>query len=279
MASSTNAAGMEVPQSWERVASNEPRPPADAGGFGIGGFGGPPGPVSGPMGLGGGSAAIGGQGVGGSAGGGEEAAARAPTSTQASPLHACPSPRLDHAAGPDAAAGGVGLMLCQWAKHLGATVIGTVSTDEKAALATAHGCDHCILYRSESFVDGVREITDGRGVPVVYDSVGKDTFYDSLDCLQRLGLMVTFGNSSGAVEPFPVHELTARGSLFLTRPTLATYTATREDLEANTKELFDVVASGAVKVGINQTYPLAEAAAAHTDLEGRRTTAATVLLP
>jgi NADPH2:quinone reductase len=178
-----------------------------------------------------------------------------------------------------AAAGGVGLMLCQWAKSLGATVIGTVGTPEKAALAGAHGCDHPILYRDEDFVARVRELTDGVGVPVVYDSVGKDTFDGSLDCLRPLGLMVTFGQSSGSVPPFPVHELTPRGSLFLTRPTLASYTATREQLLANAAQLFEVVSSGAVKIEVNQTHPLRDAAQAHRDLESRRTTGATVLLP
>jgi NADPH2:quinone reductase len=178
-----------------------------------------------------------------------------------------------------AAAGGVGLLLCAWAKHLGATVIGTVSTEEKASLAAAHGCDHPILYGKENFKDRVRELTGGEGVPVVYDSVGLDTFFDSLDCLKPLGLMVSFGQSSGAVPPFAVHELTGRGSLFLTRPTLATYTATQEDLLANAQELFEVVSKGIVKVEINQTYPLKDAARAHQDLEGRRTTGSSVLIP
>jgi NADPH2:quinone reductase len=178
-----------------------------------------------------------------------------------------------------AAAGGVGLLVCQWAKHLGATVIGTVSTPAKAELAASHGCDHPILYREENFVDRVRELTNGEGVPVVYDSVGRDTFDGSLDCLRPLGLMVTFGQSSGSVPPLAVHELTAHGSLFLTRPTLATYTATREQLTANAAELFAVVESGAVKIEINQTYALQDAAQAHRDLESRKTVGATVLLP
>jgi NADPH2:quinone reductase len=178
-----------------------------------------------------------------------------------------------------AAAGGVGLLVCQWAKHLGATVIGTVSTPEKAELAASHGCDHPINYRDEDFVERVRQLTDGAGVPVVYDSVGRDTFDRSLDCLRPLGLMVTFGQSSGSVPPLAVHKLTAHGSLFLTRPTLATYTATREQLTSNAQELFDVVAEGAVKIEINQTYPLHEATHAHRDLEGRQTTGATVLIP
>ena len=178
-----------------------------------------------------------------------------------------------------AAAGGVGLLMCQWAKHLGATVIGTVGTQQKAELAASHGCDHPVLYREEDFVTRVRELTNDQGVPVVYDSVGRDTFAGSLDCLRPLGLMVTFGQSSGSVAPLAVHELTTHGSLFLTRPTLATYTATREQLAANTAELFDVVERGVVKIEINQTYPLQDAQRAHRDLEGRKTTGATVLIP
>ena len=178
-----------------------------------------------------------------------------------------------------AAAGGCGLIACQWLKHLGATVIGTVGTREKAELARAHGCDHPIVYTEESFVDRVKELTGGAGVPVVYDSVGKDTFDDSLRCLRPRGLMVSFGNASGAVEPFRPAVLAAKGSLYLTRPTLATYTATREDLVATTSEVFDVVGRGVVKVEINQTYPLRDAAQAHRDLEARRTTGSTVLLP
>jgi NADPH2:quinone reductase len=178
-----------------------------------------------------------------------------------------------------AAAGGVGLLVCQWARHLGATVIGTVGSGEKAALARAHGCDHPILYKSEDFVARVREITNGEGVPVVYDSVGADTFLKSLDCLRPLGMMVSFGQSSGKVEPFDTGLLAAKGSLFLTRPSLMAYTARRSDLVASAAELFDVVARGAVKVEINQTYPLKDAAQAHRDLEGRRTTGSTLLLP
>jgi len=178
-----------------------------------------------------------------------------------------------------AAAGGVGLLVCQWAKHLGATVIGTVSTRKKAELAASHGCDHPILYRDEDFVERVRELTGGEGVPVVYDSVGRDTFDGSLDCLRPLGLMVTFGQSSGSVPPLAIHELTAHGSLFLTRPTLATYTATRQQLLTNAAELFDLVEKGVVKIEINQTYPLQNAEQAHRDLESRKTTGATVLLP
>ncbi|MCJ7442544.1 MAG: quinone oxidoreductase [Thermoanaerobaculaceae bacterium] len=178
-----------------------------------------------------------------------------------------------------AAAGGVGLIACQWAKHLGATVIGTVSTEAKATLAREHGCDHPIVTSREEFVARVREITGGRGVRVVYDSVGKDTFEGSLDCLQPLGMMVSYGNSSGPVPPFSPLVLAAKGSLFLTRPTLMTYTARREDLLATAAELFGVVRSGAVRIEIRQTYPLAEAAQAHRDLEARRTTGSTVLLP
>ena len=177
-----------------------------------------------------------------------------------------------------AAAGGCGLIACQWAKHLGATVIGTVGTPEKAELARAHGCDHPIVYTEENFTERVKEITDGKGVPVVFDSVGKDTFLGSIDCLQPRGLMVTFGNASGAVEPFSPGLLGAKGSLFLTRPTLATYTRTREQLEAATADLFDVVTSGAVKVEVGQTYPLKDAAQAHRDLEARKTTGSTVLV-
>jgi NADPH2:quinone reductase len=178
-----------------------------------------------------------------------------------------------------AAAGGVGLILCQWAKHLGATVIGTVSTEEKAALARQHGCDHTILYTRESFVERVKQITSGKGVPVVYDSVGKDTFAGSLDCLAPLGMMVSYGNASGKVPPFDPGILSTKGSLFLTRPTLVTYTASREDLEASSAELFDVVRKGIVKIEVKQTYALRDAAAAHRDLEARKTVGSTVLLP
>ena len=177
-----------------------------------------------------------------------------------------------------AAAGGCGLIACQWLKHLGATVIGTVGTREKAELAKAHGCDHPIVYTEESFVDRVKELTGGKGVPVVYDSVGKDTFDDSLRCVQPRGLMVSFGNASGAVDPFKPAILAQKGSLFLTRPTLATYTATRQELEETTAEVFDVVGSGAVRIEVNQTYALEDAAQAHRDLEGRRTTGSTVFL-
>jgi len=178
-----------------------------------------------------------------------------------------------------AAAGGVGLILCQWAAHLGANVIGTVGSDEKAQLARAHGCRHPIVYTREDFVARVKEITGGAGVPVVYDSVGKSTWDGSLDCLRPLGLMVSYGNASGAVPPFAPSVLAAKGSLFLTRPTLMHYTAIREDLLATADELFDVLRSGAVKVEVRQTYPLSEAARAHRDLESRRTTGSSVLLP
>lgn len=178
-----------------------------------------------------------------------------------------------------AAAGGVGLILCQWAKHLGATVIGTVSTEEKAALARQHGCDHTVLYTRENFVERVKEITGGKGVAVVYDSVGKDTFAGSLDCLRPLGMMVSYGNASGKVPPFDASILMAKGSLFLTRPTLVTYTATREDLKKGSAELFDVVRKGVVRIEVKQTYALKDAAAAHRDLEARKTIGSTVFLP
>jgi NADPH2:quinone reductase len=178
-----------------------------------------------------------------------------------------------------AAAGGVGLIACQWLKHLGATVIGTVGSEEKAALAKSHGCHHTINYRNENFVEKVREITEGEGVPVVYDSVGKDTFEGSLDCLRPLGMMVNFGNASGPVTQFNPGVLGQKGSLFLTRPSLMNYNAKREDLTASANELFEVVLSDAVKIEVNQTYPLAEAAQAHRDLEARKTTGSTVLLP
>jgi len=177
-----------------------------------------------------------------------------------------------------AAAGGCGLIACQWLKHLGVTVIGTVGTPEKAELAKAHGCDYPVVYTQENVVERVKELTDDKGVPVVYDSVGKDTFSDSIDCIQPRGLMVSFGNSSGAVDSFSPALLAAKGSLFLTRPTLATYTATRDELEATTADLFDVVGSGAVKIEVKQTYALENAAQAHRDLEARKTSGSTVLL-
>ena len=175
-----------------------------------------------------------------------------------------------------AAAGGVGLIVCQWAKHLGATVIGTVGSDEKAELAKAHGCDHPIVYTREDFTARVRELTDGKGVPVVYDSVGKDTFMGSLDCLQPRGLMVTFGNASGPPDPLNVLALSQKGSLFLTRPTLGHYTPDHAAVVKVANDLFDVVTSGAVKIEINQTYALKDAAQAHRDLESRKTTGSTV---
>ena len=178
-----------------------------------------------------------------------------------------------------AAAGGVGLIVCQWAKHLGATVIGTVGSNEKATLAKAHGCDHPIVYTRENFRERVQEITDGRGVNVVYDSIGKDTFMDSLDCLKPLGTMVTFGNATGPVDAFSPGILAAKGSLFITRPSLFTYIAQRSDLLAMAGDLFDVVSSGVVKIEINQTYELKDTAQAHTDLEARKTTGSTILKP
>jgi NADPH2:quinone reductase len=178
-----------------------------------------------------------------------------------------------------AAAGGVGSIVCQWAKHLGATVIGTVGSEEKAANATANGCDYPVLYTKEDFVARVKEITEGRGVDVVYDSVGQATFMKSLDCLRPLGTMVSFGQSSGPVAPLELGLLSAKGSLFLTRPTLMTYTAKREDLLAHARDLFEVFEKGVVKVEIRQTFPLSEAARAHRDLEGRRTTGSSILLP
>ena len=177
-----------------------------------------------------------------------------------------------------AAAGGVGLIACQWLKALGATVIGTVGSDAKANVAREHGCDHTIVYTRENFAKRVKEITGGRKVPVVFDSVGKDTFTGSLDCLQPRGLLAVFGNGSGPVTGVDLNTL-AGGSYYVTRPTLMTYTALREDLEWMSKELFDVVKSGKVKIEINQTYPLADAAQAHRDLEARKTTGSTVLLP
>jgi NADPH2:quinone reductase len=178
-----------------------------------------------------------------------------------------------------AAAGGVGQILCQWAKALGATVIGTVGSDEKAALAKKAGCKHVIVTSRENFVERVKAITKGKGVPVVYDGVGKDTFMGSLDCLSPLGLLASFGNASGAVTQFNPGVLAQKGSLFLTRPTLVTYTATREALVSAARELFAVVKSGKVKIAINQTYPLREAAQAQRDLEARKTTGSTVLIP
>lgn len=178
-----------------------------------------------------------------------------------------------------AAAGGVGLIACQWAKHLGATVIGTVGNDEKAEIARAHGCDHVIVYTREDFVGRVREITDGAGVPVVYDGVGADTWEGSLDCLARFGMMVSFGNASGAVPPVAPITLMTKGSLFLTRPTVTDYVAERHDLVDGARELFDVVGSGAVRIRVAMAYPLADAAQAHRDMEARTATGSTILLP
>ncbi|MGZ5119666.1 MAG: quinone oxidoreductase family protein [Burkholderiales bacterium] len=178
-----------------------------------------------------------------------------------------------------AAAGGVGQILCQWTKYIGANVIGTVGSEEKVAIAKKAGCKHVIVTSREKTSERVKAITKGKGVPVVYDGVGKDTFMDSLDCLSPLGLMVSFGNASGPVPPVNIGILAQKGSLFLTRPTLANYTSTREDLLTAARELFTVVKKGAVKIKINQTYPLREAAQAHADLESRKTTGSTVLLP
>lgn len=178
-----------------------------------------------------------------------------------------------------AAAGGVGVIACQWAKALGATVIGTVSTEAKAELAESHGCDHVILYTRQDVAKRVREITGGEGVAVVYDGVGKDTFMGSLDSLRVRGMMVSFGNASGAVPPFEPLLLSQKGSLFFTRPVLAHHTAKREELVALGTELFDIVSSGKVRIQINQTYALADAANAHRDLEARKTTGSTILLP
>jgi NADPH2:quinone reductase len=178
-----------------------------------------------------------------------------------------------------AAAGGVGLIICQWASHLGATVIGTAGSKEKAALAKAHGCQHVILYREEDFVARVKEITGGKLCDVVYDGVGKDTFPGSLDCLRPLGMFVSFGNASGPVPPFSPSLLQQKGSLFMTRPTLIHYTATRADLLECANDLFAAVASGAVKIPVNQKYPLKDAAKAHQDLESRKTTGTSILVP
>ena len=178
-----------------------------------------------------------------------------------------------------AAAGGVGLMVCQWAKHLGAAVIGTVGSQEKAEIAGAHGCDYPVLYNEEDFVARVKEITEGRGVDVVYDSVGQSTFEKSLDCLRPLGMMVSFGQASGPIPLMDLGIFAAKGSLFFTRPSLMTYTEKREDLLAHAQDLFEVVESGAVKIEVKQTYPLSEAARAHKDLEDRKTIGSTLLIP
>ena len=178
-----------------------------------------------------------------------------------------------------AAAGGTGLLLCQWARHLGATVIGTVGSRAKAELAASFGCTHPIVTCEEDFSSAVQELTNGAGVPVVYDSVGRDTFARSLDCLRPLGMMVSFGQSSGSVPPFDVATLAAKGSLFLTRPSLFAYIAKREELLAGAKEMFDLVQKGFLSIEVRQTYPLTEVAQAHRDLEARKTTGSTVLLP
>jgi NADPH:quinone reductase len=177
-----------------------------------------------------------------------------------------------------AAAGGVGLIMCQWARHIGANVIGVVSTEEKAALIKEHGAAHAVIGYANLAAE-VKKITGGAMVPVVYDSIGKDTFNASLDCLAPLGVLACFGNASGPVPPFDIGTLGTKGSLFLTRPAFATYTATRADLGASAKALYDVVSSGAVKIQVNQTYRLEDAAAAHAALEARQTTGSTVLLP
>ena len=178
-----------------------------------------------------------------------------------------------------AAAGGVGLIACQWAKHLGATVIGTAGSDEKCKLAKAAGATHVINYKTENFVERVKQITDGKMCDVVYDSIGKDTFPASLDCLKPLGLFVTFGNASGPVTGVDLGILAAKGSLYVTRPTLMTYTATRADFVETANDLFDVVQKGIVKISVNHTYPLKDAAQAHRDLEGRKTTGSIILQP
>ena len=178
-----------------------------------------------------------------------------------------------------AAAGGVGSIVCQWAKYLGATVIGTVGSYEKAEIAQSNGCDYPILYRDEEFVEAVKKITHGRGVDVVYDSVGNATFMKSLDCIRPLGMMVSFGQASGPIKPFDPAVLSSKGSLFLTRPTLMTYTEKREDLVAHAQDLFEVVIKGVVNVRIKQIYSLSDAAKAHQDLESRKTTGSSVLIP
>jgi NADPH2:quinone reductase len=178
-----------------------------------------------------------------------------------------------------AAAGGIGLIACQWAKALGATVIGTAGSEDKAELARAHGADHVILYKTEDVPARVREITGGKKVPVVYDGVGKDTLMASLDSLRPRGLLVSFGNASGPVDKFDVGLLAAKGSLYITRPTLGTYVADEASLQANAKDLFDVVKTGKVKIEVNQRYPLSEAVNAHRDLAARKTTGSTILVP
>lgn len=178
-----------------------------------------------------------------------------------------------------AAAGGVGSLLSQWAKHLGASVIGVVSTDEKAAMARANGCDHIVMADNADIAGAVRELTNGEGVATVYDSIGKDTFMTSLDCLRPHGVMVTFGNASGPVDAFAPVELAKRHSLYVTRPVLFDFIATRQDLLGAAGELFEVIGAGVVSISVNQRYPLADAAQAHIDLESRKTTGSTVLIP
>jgi NADPH2:quinone reductase len=177
-----------------------------------------------------------------------------------------------------AAAGGVGLILCQWAKHLGATVIGTVSNDQKAEIARAHGCDHVIVYSREDFVARVREITKGEGLPVVYDSVGKATFEGSLQCLRRRGTMLSFGEASGDPDPVPPRRLGALGSIYLTHPSVSNYTATPDELAANVNDLFEMVGSGKIRIEIGGEYALADAPRAHADLEARKTVGSIVLM-
>jgi NADPH:quinone reductase len=177
-----------------------------------------------------------------------------------------------------AAAGGVGLIACQWAKSLGVTVIGTVSSEEKAKLAKENGCEHVIIYTRENFTERVREITDGKGVPVVYDSVGKTTFLDSLDCLSPRGMMVSFGNASGPVDPFPPGILSQKGSLYLTRPSMNNYTEELHEYQQSAKDLFAVMKSGAVKIDVRQKYALKDAAQAHRDLESRKTTGSSIFI-
>jgi NADPH2:quinone reductase len=177
-----------------------------------------------------------------------------------------------------AAAGGVGLIMCQWAKHLGATVIGTVSSDEKADVARAHGCDHAIVYTREDFAARVREITSGEGVPVVYDSVGKATFEGSLKCLRRRGVMASFGEASGDPDPMPPRRLGALGSIYLTHPSVSNFTVTRAELDATANDLFKMVSSGKIRIEISKSYPLHDAPRAHADLEARKTTGSIVLI-
>jgi len=193
-------------------------------------------------------------------------------------LHGCYKVKAGDTILIHAAAGGVGSIVCQWAKHLGATVIGTAGSSEKAELAKSNGCDYPVIYTQDDFGARVKDITDGKGVDVVYDSVGQSTFMQSLDCLRPMGMMVSFGQSSGPIEPMDLGLLAAKGSLFITRPTLITYTAARENLLAHAADLFDVVEKRVVKVEVHQTFPLAEAAQAHRDLENRKTTGSSVLL-